>query len=93
MPDTGPSPPRGGLLPLVLAGALLLLVVVALAFMTFGYFALVVLVSAGVFGLGALHYLVWGRWLTAKLLREAEEERARQRAADEVGESGRPPGK
>lgn len=77
MPDPSPPPSRGSFLPLLLAGALLLLVVVALAFMTFGYFALVVLVAAGVFGLGAFHYLVWGRWLTAKLLREAEEERVR----------------
>ncbi len=75
--DTPSGSPRSGWSSLwifALTGTVLLGAVVVLTFLTIGYFALIVAVGAGVFGLAALHYVVWGRWLTETLRRQAEEE-------------------
>jgi hypothetical protein len=79
------SKPRGSLLAMVLVLLFVLVCTAALVFLTFGYFLLVLVIGAGVFGLAGFHYVVWGWWLTQVIRREEEEEERRER--EERGES------
>lgn len=58
------------------------MLVVALVFLTAGYFAPVVLSAAALFGTIGFHYLVWGRWLARFV--EAESQRAEPPAIPET---------
>ena len=80
MPNPESSNSRGSLLALVLVLLLAACVTAALVFLTFGYFMLVLLIGAGVFGLAGFHYLVWGWWLTKAI---QEEERQQQERNDD----------
>ena len=73
-----PAPAQGNWLGLLLALGAGLIIFVALAFLTGGFLALVVVVAGGVFALAALHYLVWGWWLSKLLYEEEAAENARR---------------
>lgn len=72
MPDPEASKPRGSWMAIILVLLVAICAVVGLMFLTLGYFVLVLIIGAGVFGFAAFHYLVWGWWLT-KVIREEEE--------------------
>lgn len=71
----------GSLVPLTLAGLLLVVVCAVLFFLTLGGFAIVVIVGTLAFSMAALHYLVWGWWL-GKMIRDDVE--AEERESDET---------
>ena len=53
-------------------------VCVVLIFLTVGFFGSILVMAGGLFGFAALHYLVWGWWLS-KFIRDevaAEDEEA-----------------
>jgi len=62
---------RGSWLSFVLVGCLSLVVLGALLVLTLGYIGPVIAIGAGIFSLAALHYLVWGWWLS-RYIRDAE---------------------
>jgi hypothetical protein len=75
-----PSPdnkPRGSWLAILLTGGVTMMVVVALTFLTLGYFGPVIVVAAVMAGVVTFHYVVWGWWLE-KVLRQAAEEEQRK---------------
>ncbi len=72
--------PRRSIWTLILAGTVAFMFAVALVFMTLGFFGGVLAVGAAIFALAGLNYLVWGRWLSGVLAREAELERQREAA-------------
>jgi hypothetical protein len=65
------EPPRDNWLGLLLAAAAAAIIFAGLFFLTQGIFGLVVLVGGGVFAMAALHYVIWGRWLS-RVLHEEE---------------------
>lgn len=67
-----PVKPRGSLLPIALAGMLAIIVCTVLFFLTLGGFGAVMVVAAGVFLVGAFHYVVWGWWLSAAIREDVE---------------------
>ena len=75
-PQKPPLPeeePRGrSWLGIFLASFFGLIIFSALVFLTQGMLAFVLVIAASVFGLTALHYLVWGWWLE-QLIRQSEE--------------------
>lgn len=56
----------------MLAGMALLFILVALSFLTLGYFAPVIFLGLAVFALIGLQYLVWG-WLFERIYRNGKE--------------------
>ncbi len=75
MPPPPVEKPKTSIWPIALAAVLAIMVLVALSFLTMGFFALVVIIGGVVFGVAALHYLVWGWWLSDLLKDEAAEQR------------------
>lgn len=77
-PPIDTAPARSSFLPIVLALGVLGLVCVGLFFLTGGFFGIVLIIGGGVFALAAVHYLVWGWWLSG-IIREdvAAEEQSR----------------
>jgi hypothetical protein len=73
MPPPVPEKPRTSAVPLLLAGVLAVMVFVALFFLTLGWIGPVLLIGLGILGLGALHYVVWGWWLSS-VIHEADED-------------------
>ncbi len=69
-----PEPPaaRGSALSIILAALLALVVGAVLIVLTIGFFANVMAAIAILFGVAALHYVVWGRWLSQSIREEAE---------------------
>lgn len=84
LPPKPPPPdekPRGSWLAFMLAGGILFLLIVALTFLSMGYFALVIVIGGLMACVVLFHYLVWGWWLEPILRRaEAEEEARRNRS-------------
>ncbi len=82
-PDYTPRQRRESFLTLFLTalGALFFLFVLIL--LTGGYLVYVLLIGGGLFGVGLLHYLLWGRLLSQQVAGEREEERLRRRAEEE----------
>ena len=72
-PPAAPEPKRSAWT-LVLAAVGVLLAVVVLSFLTLNTFGFAVVVVAGIFAFAAVHYLVWGWWLSREIRREVEEE-------------------
>ena len=77
VPPLPPAPefnekPRTTWWSLVLAGIALLFIMVALSFLTLGYFAPVVVLGIGVFAMIGIQYLVWG-WYFEKIYRQGKE--------------------
>jgi hypothetical protein len=73
------SPRGSSWLPIALAAVLFGFVCVVLIFLTVGFFGSILVMAGGLFGFAALHYVVWGWWLS-KLIRDevaAEEEEGR----------------
>ncbi|WP_254511001.1 hypothetical protein [Anatilimnocola floriformis] len=64
--------PRSSAWTIVLAGVGLMFAIVALTFLTLGYFSLVVMIGAGVFMLIGAQYLIWG-WLLERIYRNGRE--------------------
>jgi ABC-type transport system involved in cytochrome bd biosynthesis fused ATPase/permease subunit len=84
-----PSPrpaAQKSVLPLVLAALMALGLAVVLTFLTLGFFSLVIGVVIGLFAMITLHWVTWGRWLTASLREELEAERQFQRAQADQSE-------
>jgi fatty acid desaturase len=77
------KPSGGGWLSLLLAAVAGMIIFTALVFLTGGFLGLVLVIGGGVFALAALHYLVWGWWLSKFLYAEQAAEEQRQRDADE----------
>ncbi len=74
--------PRGSWLAIALVAIVGMMCAGALIFLTLGWFGLVLIIGGGIFGLAALHYCVWGWWLT-KVLREEEEAEGRRRQQEQ----------
>ncbi|MBX9788544.1 MAG: hypothetical protein K2Y37_06475 [Pirellulales bacterium] len=74
--DRPPPPearvPRSSALSIILAALLALFVGAVLIVLTIGFFANVMAAIAILFGVAALHYVVWGRWLSQSLRDEAD---------------------
>jgi uncharacterized membrane protein len=62
----------GSALPIILAALLALVVGAVLIVLTIGFFFNVMAAIAILFGVGALHYVVWGHWLSQSIREEAE---------------------
>ncbi|MGD9724188.1 MAG: hypothetical protein AB7O59_23130 [Pirellulales bacterium] len=71
--------PRGSWLPVMVVLGFIMLVVVGLIGLTGLAGIYIVVALTGVLGFAAMHYLLWGWWLTNKL-------RAQQEAEDDAGE-------
>jgi len=69
-----PSAPQGSALPIILAAILALVIGAVLIVLTIGVFAYVMAAIAILFGVAALHYVVWGRWLMKSVRDEVEAE-------------------
>jgi hypothetical protein len=65
---------QGSYLSIVLAFLLAAAVFVGLFFLTLGAVGPMLLIGCAVFAVVALHYLVWGWWLSRLIRREADEE-------------------
>ncbi|HEX4129987.1 MAG TPA: hypothetical protein VHZ24_08080 [Pirellulales bacterium] len=65
--------------PIVLAALVAMMASAALVFLTLGLFGVVLAIGGGVFALAALHYLVWGQWLSRIIRDEVEREENEQR--------------
>src|SRR5580704_16864720 len=72
------EPPRGNWLGILLAAVAGVVIFAGLLFLTGGFLALVLVVGGGVFALAALHYLVWGWWLSKMLYEEEAADNARR---------------
>lgn len=83
--------PRSSIWTLLLAAMLAVLASAVLFFLTIGVFGTALLVIACVFGLAALHYVVWGRWLGAMIERQVEAERLEAERKSSADEQLRPP--
>ena len=82
MAAPNPQRPRGSWLSILLVLCAAVLITAGLVFLTLTWFALVVVIAAGIFALAAFHYVVWGWWLS-KIVRHEEEE------IDSNGNAGR----
>jgi uncharacterized membrane protein len=71
-----PSPQKGSAISIILAAILALVVGAVLIVLTIGVFANVMAAIAILFGVAALHYVVWGRWLMNSVRDEVEAEEA-----------------
>ena len=75
------EPARGSSwIPIALAAVLFGFVCVVLIFLTVGFFGSILVMAGGLFAFAALHYVVWGWWLS-KFIRDevaAEEEEGRR---------------
>jgi hypothetical protein len=92
--DTGDRPrphPRGAFLGLLLTGVGLTFCILVLIFISGGFFLYVVLITAAIFAVSLLHYVVWGRALSQSMAGEREEEILRRRAAEGPDDDGPPP--
>lgn len=77
VPPAPPPPdfnekPRSSAWTIILAGVGLLFVIIALTFLTLGYFTFVVLIGLGAFALIGMQYLIWG-WLFERIYRNGRE--------------------
>jgi len=72
LPPDFSDKPRTSVWSIVLAGIALLFILVALSFLTLGYFAPVIVLGLAVFGLIGVQYLVWG-WLFERIYRNGRE--------------------
>jgi len=70
-PDFG-AKPKSTIWTIVLAVIALLFIVVGLSFLTLGYFAPVIFLGLGIFGLIGAQYLIWG-WLFERIYRNGKE--------------------
>jgi hypothetical protein len=75
------TPPRGNWLGLLLAAAAGTVIFTGLIFLTGGVLAYVLAVAGGIFALAAMHYVVWGWWLSKVLYEEESAAEDEQRAA------------
>ncbi|HWB00023.1 MAG TPA: hypothetical protein VG713_16095 [Pirellulales bacterium] len=73
------TPPKRSWWPIVLTVLVGIAIAAALVFLTLGVFAVVLAIAGGVFALAALHYLVWGQWLSRMIRDEVEAEEQRER--------------
>ena len=64
--------PRSTAWTIVLAAFGTVFAIIALTFLTLGYFSFVVMVGFGIFGLIAMQYLMWG-WLLERIYRNGRE--------------------
>ncbi len=68
----GPPRPRGSLLPVMVVLGFGLAVIVTLVALTGLAGLYIILAISGVLGFAALHYVLWGWWLTNKIRRDQE---------------------
>lgn len=87
MPDARPSPqpseptsrgPRG-CFSVVLASGLALFVFAVLFMLSGGAVAPAVVAAGAIFGVAALHYVIWGWWLSGIIRQQVEDEEQRSR--------------
>ena len=69
-----PSKPRSSCLPILLALGLALLVFAVLFVLTSGKIGYAAIAAGVIFGIAALHYVVWGWWLSGVIRRQVDEE-------------------
>jgi protein-S-isoprenylcysteine O-methyltransferase Ste14 len=77
-PEPPSEKPRSSLLPITLAVLLLVIICAALFFPTLGSFGIVLVIGCVVFGIAAMHYLLWGWWL-GKMIRDDVEAEEREK--------------
>ena len=66
------QPPRGSWLSLLLVAIGALVGLAVLIVLTLGQMIFVLVIVAGIFGLAAFHYVVWGWWLS-RMIRDEEQ--------------------
>jgi hypothetical protein len=66
--------PRSSLLPVVLTIGVTLLICTALFFLTSGFFGLVIVMGGAIFAFAAVHYVLWGWWLSKMIRDEVDAE-------------------
>ncbi len=78
MLPTGPPKQRASCLPILLALGLALLVFAVLYVFTSGKIKYAAAAAGVIFGVAALHYVVWGWWLSGVIRRQVDEEQREQ---------------
>lgn len=79
MLPTEPPKPRASCFPILLALGLALLVFAVLYVFTSGKIKYAAAAAGVIFGVAALHYVVWGWWLSGYIRRQVEEEQDQKR--------------
>jgi hypothetical protein len=82
-PDLPGGPPRPTTLPFILGLVVLGGFLVFLILVSGGFFLWVVLSGFAVFGVGLMHYLMWGQRLHQQTEGQREEERLRQETEED----------
>ncbi|MEX0866107.1 MAG: hypothetical protein WD030_02040 [Pirellulales bacterium] len=78
-----PSPRRASFWVIVLAVLTAVMLAGGVVVLTLGAFAWVIFLGLGIFLFAALHYLVWGWWLSGAIHREVAREDAERAAESE----------
>ena len=73
--------PRQSWLAYLLVGRILLIPAIEFGLLALVWLGFVMALGAAVLGLAALHYLVWGLWLSRALREDAEADALMERAA------------
>lgn len=73
-PSEPPAPSSRGCFSVVLAAGLALLVFAVLFMLSGGAVAPAVVAAAAIFGVAALHYVIWGWWLSGIIRQQVEDE-------------------
>jgi len=69
-----PIPKRSSLLSTVMTFTVIALLVAAIYGLSLGTAGPALIIAAGVFALGALHYMMWGWWMGRKIREDVEAE-------------------
>jgi hypothetical protein len=79
-PQLPPEEPArgGGCVSIALGLTLALLTCIVLFFLTIGFFGMVLVIVGGIFAFAAVHYLVWGWWLSGVIRDDVGEDDDRQ---------------
>lgn len=85
-PPPSPTPSSASWLAVLLALALGALAIAVLCLLTGGVLAFALAAALVIFGMAALHYLLWGWWLSTHIRRDVEDShRAAAERGDDVG--------
>lgn len=76
MPKEAQSSSQGSILALSLTGCLSVMAAIVLVFLTVGIAGNLIGIVAALFAFVAMHYLLWGRWLSDSIRAEVEAEQS-----------------
>ena len=77
MPSDEPTPKRSSFFSTVMALALIVLLIAGIYGLSLGTAGPALIIAAGVFAMGALHYMIWGWWM-GRMIREDVEAEERE---------------